>query len=141
MRFAELHKRAKIRDKYWTCDLTINICTHFACLPGAQAPSYVWSRWHDFGINLPSQQGGCFQYRVVNRLFAIKLTNSRIEQRDYVVHPFARPCRTYLRDSLCLSEVSAHKLLHTPPAAASVDVTGTSLNSTYRLVFMFQDCQ
>jgi hypothetical protein len=35
----------------------------------------------------------------MNRLFVIQLTDSRIEQRDYVVHPFARPCRTYLRDS------------------------------------------
>jgi hypothetical protein len=92
MRFAELHKRAEIRDEYWTCDMTVNIGTHFPRLPGAQAPSSVWSRLRDFGINLLPQQRGCFKYRSVNRLFVINLTNGRIEQRDYVVHPFARPC-------------------------------------------------
>jgi hypothetical protein len=35
MRFAELHKRAKIRDKYRTCDMTMDIGKHFARLPGA----------------------------------------------------------------------------------------------------------
>jgi hypothetical protein len=44
MRFAELHKRAKIRDKYWPCDITINIGTHFARLPAAQAAPFIWSR-------------------------------------------------------------------------------------------------
>jgi hypothetical protein len=71
--------------------MTVNIGTHFPRLPGAQAPSSVWSRLRDFGINLLPQQRGCFKYRSVNRLFVIKLTNSRIEQRDYVVHPFAWP--------------------------------------------------
>jgi hypothetical protein len=103
MRFAELHKRAKIRDKYWTFDMTINISTDFACLPGAQTPFSVWSCLRGFGINLLPQQRGGLKYRAVNRLFVIQLTDSRIEQRDYVVHPFAWPCRTYLRDSLRLS--------------------------------------
>jgi hypothetical protein len=140
MRFAELHKRAKIRDKYRACDMTINIGTHFACLPGAQAPSSVWSRLRDFGINLLPQQRGGFKYRAVNRLFVIQLTDSRIEQRDDVVHPFAWLYRANLRGSLRISEVRIHNLLHTPPATAPLDVTGTSLNSTYRVVVMFQNC-
>ena len=140
MRFAELYKRAKIRDQYGTCDMTINIGAHFARLPGAQAPSSVWSRLRDFGINLLPQQRGGFKYRAVNRLFVMQLTHSRIEQCDDVVHPFAWRRRTYLRDSLRLSEVRLHNLLHTPLAAAPLDVTGTSLNSTDRLVLMFQDC-
>ena len=94
----------------------------------------------DCGINLLTQQRGCLNYRAVNRLSAIKLTNSRIEQRDYVVHPFAWPCRSDRRHSLRLFEVRLHKLLHTQPAAAPLDVTGRSLNSKYRLVLMFQDC-
>jgi hypothetical protein len=122
MRFTELHKRAKIRDKYWTFDMTINISTHFACLPGAQTPFSVWSCVRGFGINLLPQQRGGFKYRAVNRLFVIQLTDSRIEQRDYVVHPFAWPCRTYLRDSQRLSEVHLHNSLHTPPAARPLDV-------------------
>lgn len=88
MRFAESSKRAKIRDKYRACDMAINIGTHLARLPGAQAPSSVWSRSREFGINLLPQERGCPNDRTVNRLFAIKLTNRRIEQRDYVVHPF-----------------------------------------------------
>jgi hypothetical protein len=35
----------------------------------------------------------------MNRLFVIQLTDSCIEQRDDVVHPFTWPCRAYLRDS------------------------------------------
>jgi hypothetical protein len=140
MRFAKLHKRAEIGDRYRICDMTINIGTHFACLPSEQAPSYVWGRLRDFGINLLPQQRGGFKYSAVNRLSVIKLTSGGIEQRDYAVHPFAWPCRSDPRHSLCLPEVSVHNLLHTPPAAASVDVTGTSLNKTYRQVFMFQDC-
>jgi hypothetical protein len=108
MRFAELYKRAKIRDQYRTCDMTINVGTHFARLPGAQAPSSVWSRLRDFGINLLPQQRGGFKYRAVNRLFVIQLTDSRIEQRDDVVHPFMRLCRTDLRTSGGLVNVHIH---------------------------------
>jgi hypothetical protein len=88
MRFAELNECSEIRDEYRTRDMTIDIGTNLTGLPGAQAPSSVWSRLRNFGINLLPQQRGCFKYRAVNRLFAIKLTNSRIEQCDYVVHPF-----------------------------------------------------
>jgi hypothetical protein len=94
----------------------------------------------DFGINLPPQQRSCFQYRAMNRLFVIKLASSRIEQRDYVVHPFAWPYRAYLRDGLCRPEVSAHSPLQIPSATASADVTGTSLNSTKRLAFDLLSC-
>ena len=71
MRFAELHKRAKIRDKYWTCDMTINMRTHLPRLPGAQSPPSVWRRLSYFGINLLPQQRGCLNYRAVNRLLVI----------------------------------------------------------------------
>jgi hypothetical protein len=117
MRFAQMNKLAEFRDKHRTCDMTINVVTHFARLPRAQAPPSAWSRSRGFGIDLLAQQRGCLNYRAVNCLLVIYLTHSRIEQRDYVVHPFAWPCRTYLRDSLCLSEVSAHNLLQTSPAA------------------------
>jgi hypothetical protein len=103
MRFAESNMCAEIRDKYLTRDMTINIGTHFACLPSEQAPSHVWGRSRDFGINLLAQQRGGSKYRAMNRLFVIQLTDSGIEQRDYLVHPFAWPCQTYLRDRLRLS--------------------------------------
>jgi hypothetical protein len=98
MRFAESNKDAEIRDKYRTYDMTINMSTHFARLPGAQAPFYVWSRFRDFGINLLAQQRSGFKYRAMNRLIVIQLTDSRIKQRDYVVDPFMRLCRTDLAD-------------------------------------------
>lgn len=41
MRFATLKERAEIGDEYRPCDMTINIVTHLARLPGQQAPSSV----------------------------------------------------------------------------------------------------
>ena len=96
MRFAESNKGAEIRDKYRTADMTINIGTHFASLPGAQAPCSVWRGLREFGINLLAQQRGGFKYRAVNCLFVIQLTNRRIEERNHVVHPFMRLSRTDL---------------------------------------------
>jgi hypothetical protein len=62
-------------------------------------PPHVWGRSRDFGTNLLAQQRGGFKYRAMNRLFVIQLTDSRVEQRDYVVHPLMRLCRTDLRTS------------------------------------------
>ena len=41
MRFAALKERAEIGDEYRLCDVTINIITHLARLPGQQASSFV----------------------------------------------------------------------------------------------------
>jgi hypothetical protein len=127
MRFAELKERAELRDKHRTCDMTIDIGTHFARLPGEQAPSSVWSRSCDFGINLLTQQRGCFKYRAVNRLFVMKLTSSRIEQRDYVVHPFARSRRTWIRYRQRLFEVTIH--YRSLPLHSTSDPTAVDLGS------------
>jgi hypothetical protein len=88
---------AFLRDSY----------THFARLPGTQAPSSVWSRLRDFGINLLPQQRGGLNYRVVNCLFAIKLTNSRTASSSAITcyTPFMRLCRTDLRTSGALANV------------------------------------
>jgi hypothetical protein len=75
VRFAELNERAQIRDKYRACNVTIDISTHLARLPGAQAPFPVWNRSRKVGINLVTQQRGCFSYRAVNRLSVINLTS------------------------------------------------------------------
>jgi hypothetical protein len=88
MRFAELNKGAEFRDKHRTCDMSFNVGTHFARLPGEQAPSTFSCPSRDFGMDLLTQQRGCSKYRAVYCLFVVKLTSSRIEQRDYVVHPF-----------------------------------------------------
>jgi hypothetical protein len=89
MRFAEWNELAEFRDKDRPCDMTIYVGTHFACLPSEQAPSHAWDRSRDFEINLLAQQRGSFEYRAMNRLFMIQLTDSRIEHRDYLANPFA----------------------------------------------------
>jgi hypothetical protein len=83
-----LNERAEIRDAERPCEVPFNMVTHFARLPGEQAPSTFSCPSRDFGIDLLTQQRGCSKYRAVYCLLAIKLTSSRIEQRDYVVHPF-----------------------------------------------------
>jgi hypothetical protein len=99
MRFAELNERAEIRNKHRTGDLTVNIGTYFARLPGAQALSSLRSRLRDCGVKLVAQQRSSLKYLALNRLFVNKLTSGCIEQRDYAVHPFMRVSRIDLRTS------------------------------------------
>ena len=61
MRFAALNERAEIRDQDRRCDMTINIVTHLARLPGQQAPSSVGTVSRCWWMNLSSQQEGCFK--------------------------------------------------------------------------------
>jgi hypothetical protein len=56
VRFAALNERAKIRDKDRPCDMTINIVTHLARLPGQQTPPSVGDHSRRRWINLLSQQ-------------------------------------------------------------------------------------
>jgi len=111
MRFAESNKRAEIRDTYRTCDMAIHIGSHFVCLPSQQPPSNVSGQSSDFGINLLAHQRDGFEYRRMNRMFVMQLTDSGIKQPNYVVHPFAWPCRSYVRDRLHLSGARIHNLL------------------------------
>jgi hypothetical protein len=108
MSFAELDKLAEIRDEYRSCDMTINISTHFARPPSAQASFTVWSGLRNLWVNLLAQQRGCFENRSVDFLLVIKLTNSRIKQRDHMAQPLMRPCRTDLQTSGGLANVHIH---------------------------------
>jgi len=90
MRFAEPNERAEFRDKHPTCDMTIDVVTHLARLPGGQAPSSVWSRSRDFGINLLTQQRGCFKQRTLGWVYlVVKLTKGCLKENNHPVHPFA----------------------------------------------------
>ena len=77
MRFAALEERAEIGDKYRLYDMSINIITHLARLPGQQASPSVRTLSCDGRINLPSQQGGCFKQCPLSRVdLVVKLTDS-----------------------------------------------------------------
>ncbi len=56
VRWAALNERADIRDENRLCDMTIDIVTHLARLPGQQALSSVWRLLRGWGIDLLSQQ-------------------------------------------------------------------------------------
>jgi hypothetical protein len=56
VRFAALNECAEIRDEYRPCDMTINIVTHLARLPGQQAPPSVGALSRSRRLNLLSQQ-------------------------------------------------------------------------------------
>jgi hypothetical protein len=52
VRFAALNERAKIRDGYRPCDVTINMFTQLACLPFEQPPSSIGSVSRQWWTNL-----------------------------------------------------------------------------------------
>jgi hypothetical protein len=56
VRFAALNERAEIRDEDRPCDVTINIVTHLARLPGQQAPPSVGNLSSSWRIKLLSHQ-------------------------------------------------------------------------------------
>lgn len=60
-----------------------------------------------------------FAYRAVSCLFVITLTCSRIEERDYVAHPFVRLCRIKQRTARGLTNVPIHFQCHPPHVAAT----------------------
>ena len=95
MRFAALNERAEIRDEYRPCDMSIDIVTHLARLPGQQAPPSVGMLSRSWRINLLSQQCGCFKQCTLGWVYlVVKLTNSCLKERNHPVHPFARSRRT-----------------------------------------------
>jgi hypothetical protein len=108
MRFAEVSERTKVRDEYPIRDMTSDIGAHFARVPIGQAASSGWHLLREFGIDPHTQQRDCFEYRAASCLLLIELTCSRIEERDYAVHPFARLCRTNPRIAWRLANVHIH---------------------------------
>jgi hypothetical protein len=82
---------------------------HLPCLPCEQTLfSVAPNPFHTFWINLPSQQRGCLEYRAVRRLLLVKVTNGRIQQCNYMVHPVARSAPIGLRTDLRFAELSLH---------------------------------
>jgi hypothetical protein len=68
--------------------MSIDIVEHLPDLPCEQALfAVVCSLFHRLWIKLSSQQRGCLEYRAVRRLFLVKVTNGRIQQCYYIVHP------------------------------------------------------
>jgi hypothetical protein len=95
VRFAAVNKHAKIRDENRPHDMTIDIVTHLARLPGEQAPPSVGYLSRSWGVNLLSQQCGCFKQCTLGWVYlVVKLTDSCLKERNHPVHPFARSRRT-----------------------------------------------
>jgi signal transduction histidine kinase/ligand-binding sensor domain-containing protein len=89
--------------------MPVDIVEHLPRLPCQQALfSVVRAPFHRLRINLPSQQRGCFEYGAVRRLFLVKVSNGRIQQRDYIVHPVARSALTDLRTGLRFAGLRLH---------------------------------
>ena len=95
VRLATLNERTEIRDEYRPCDMTINIVTHLAHLPGQQAPPCVGNLSRSWRIKLLAQECGCFEYCTLGSVVLImKLTNRCVKERNHPVHPCARSRRT-----------------------------------------------
>jgi len=89
--------------------MPVDIVEHFPCLPCQQTLfSVVHGPFHRLWINLPSQHRGCLEYRAMRRVFPVKVTNGRIQQRYYIVHPIARSALTDLRTDLRFADLRWH---------------------------------
>src|SRR5258708_38316333 len=89
--------------------MPVDIVEYLPRLPCQQTLfSVVRGPFDRLWINLPSQQRGCLEYRAVRRLFLVKVTNGRIQQCYYVVHPVARSALTDLRTGLRFADLSLH---------------------------------
>jgi len=109
VRFAAPHQSAEIRDKHATSDMPVDIVEHLPCLPCQQTLfSVVFGSFQRLWINLAPQQRGCLEYRAVRRLFLVKVTNGRIQQCYYIVHPVTRSALTDLLTSWRFADLSLH---------------------------------
>jgi hypothetical protein len=109
VRFAALHERAEIRDKYATGDMPVDMVEHLPSLPCQQTLfSVVRTLFRGPRVHLPAQQRGRFNYRAVRRLFVVKLTNGRIQQGYYMVHPVPRSPLTERQSDLPLADFRLH---------------------------------
>src|SRR5882762_1385015 len=89
--------------------MPVDIVEYLPCLPCQQTlSSVVRGPFDRLWINLPSQQRGCLEYRAMRRLFLAKVTDGRIQQCYYVVHPVARSALTDLRTVLRFADLSLH---------------------------------
>jgi signal transduction histidine kinase/ligand-binding sensor domain-containing protein len=63
---------------------------------------------HRSRIDLPSQQRAGLDYRTVRGLSLVKLSDGRIQQGDYMMHPIARSALTDLQTELRFADLSLH---------------------------------
>jgi len=69
--------------------MTIDIVTHFARLPGEQAPPAGADHPHHGWVNLLSQQGCNLEQDTLGWVcLVVELTNRFLEERDRPVHQF-----------------------------------------------------
>jgi hypothetical protein len=109
VRRAALYERAKICDEYTTGNMPVDMIQYLASLPCQQTLfSIVRTLLRGLRIHLPAQQGGCFEYRPVRRLFMVQLTDGRIQQGDDMVHPVGRSTLTDTRTHGVMGELSLH---------------------------------
>jgi hypothetical protein len=109
VRFATMHERAEIRDKYATGDMPVEMVEHLSSLPCQQTLfSLVGTLFRGLRVHLPAQQRGCFTYRAVRRLFVVKLTDGRIQQGYYMVDPVPRSHLTDVQTDLPLADFNLH---------------------------------
>jgi hypothetical protein len=77
--------------------MTVDIVTHLAYLPGEQSSAPVRQILRGFRIDLLPQKRGGYEYRAVGDLLAgLKLTNSLVQQGQYMAHALARLVRAEL---------------------------------------------
>jgi hypothetical protein len=96
VRFAALDERAEICDEYRTCDMSINMVTHNACLPCQQSTSSVGNLPRGIRINPLSQQRSRLKYEMPRCTFAWELTGGGIKQRNHMIYPLTRWARRHL---------------------------------------------
>jgi len=89
--------------------MPVDIVEHLPCLPCQQTLfSVVRGSFYRLWINPPSQQRGCLEYRAVRRVFLVKVTNGRIQQRYYIVHPVAGSALTDFLTDFRFADLSLH---------------------------------
>jgi signal transduction histidine kinase/ligand-binding sensor domain-containing protein len=89
--------------------MPVDILEHLADLPCQQTLFAVVCRpFHGFWIKLSSQQRGGLAYRAMRGLFLVKMTNRRVQQRYYSLHPVARSALTGFLTCLRFVDLSLH---------------------------------
>jgi hypothetical protein len=88
VRLAAPHQCAQIFDEHATGEMPVDIVERLPYLPFQQTLfAVVRGLCHGSWIKLSSQQRGCLEYRAMRGLFLMKVTDGRIQQRYYIVHP------------------------------------------------------
>jgi signal transduction histidine kinase/ligand-binding sensor domain-containing protein len=89
--------------------MPVDILEHLAYLPCQQTLFAVVCRsFHGLWIKLSAQQRGGLAYRVMRGLFLVQMTNRRVQQCYYCLHPVIRSALTDFLTRLGLVDLSLH---------------------------------